>query len=554
MPTPIGKPPYTLTGVGVLLLILGLTACTAGRAPTVGPATGGPATLESATQASATTAEPAAEPAAKPKHRVRPQSSWDEAILYFVIVDRFADGDPGNNVEVDPTQKGHFHGGDLRGLQGRLDELAELGVTALWLTPLVKNIPGYVTGAGFRDFGYHGYWADDFETLDPRFGSEAELKALVDAAHARGIKVLLDVVYNHVGYDAPGFTKNPARRPWLRSSEPGGCGQDDLTQCLAGLPDLKTELPEVREYLFAAHLGLAQRTGLDGFRLDTVKHVEHDFWQEHRRRATSLLGQDFFLLGEVWGGDGKVLDPYFVNDELDAGFDFGFQGSALAFVEGRGRTVAFGRYLEKRQAETREGYLLAHYLGSHDTPTALFQLGGDLAKFRQLAFLQLTTWGLPTIYYGDEVGRVGGDWPANRSDMPWGDLDLGPGRGLPRDENLRAYYRRLIEIRREHPALWRGSQKTLASGADWLAFLREDAAGDTVLVVANRGLAAAADVALELPPSLAATNALRDELSGEVFQVSAGKTTIPMPAQSGRILVRADSVRSTTVSAPTAQR
>lgn len=484
---------------------------------------------------SATAASPA-----PPAHRVRPQSGWNEAILYFVIVDRFANGDRGNDLEVDPAQKGYFHGGDLAGLRGRLDDLAELGVTALWLTPLVKNIPGYVTGAGFRDYGYHGYWADDFERLDSRFGSEAELEALVDDAHTRGIKVLLDVVYNHVGYDSS-YTRNPATRPWLRSSQPGGCGQDDLTQCLSGLPDLRTELPEVREYLLKAHLGLAKRVGLDGFRLDTVKHVEHDFWQEHRRRADAELGPDFFLLGEVWGGDGKVLDPYFEKRELDAGFDFGFQGSAIAFVEGRGRTVAFGRYLEKRQADTRPGFLLAHYLGSHDTPTALFQLHGELAKFRLLAFLQLTTWGIPTLFYGDEVGRLGGDWPDNRSDMPWGSLDLLPGQGLPRDEALREEYRRLIAARRAHPALWRGSHRTLASGQDWLAFVRQDESaggGDAVVVVVNRApdpLAAE----LELPASLAGAAALRDEISGELFAVSAGKTTVTMPARHGRILVPA---------------
>jgi len=482
--------------------------------------------------------------AAAPAHVVVPQSSWAEAILYFVVVDRYADGKSANNVEVDIAQKGYFHGGDLVGLRGQLDQLAELGVTALWLTPVVKNIPGYVTGAGFRDFGYHGYWADDFTALDARFGSEEELRQLVEASHARGIKVLLDVVYNHVGYESA-YTKNPATRSWLRSSDPGGCGNDDLTQCLSGLPDLKTELPKVREYLFEAHLGLAQRTGLDGFRLDTVKHVEHDFWQEHRRRADALLGQDFFLLGEVWGGDGKVLDPYFAGDELDAGFDFGFQGSAIAFVEGRGRTVAFGRYLEKRQQDTRPDYLIAHYLGSHDTPTALFQLKGDVAKFRELAFLQLTTWGIPTLYYGDEVGRLGGDWPENRTDMPWGEQDLLPGKGKKRDEALRAYYRRLIEIRRAHPALWRGTQKTLASGADWLAFVRQDEgseAGETLIVLANRA-SEAASVELELPPALAGAASLHDELSGEEFPVAAGKTTISMSAQSGRILVRAESAR-----------
>ena len=139
----------------------------------------------------------------------------------------------------------------------------------------------------------------------------------------------------------------------------------------------RTEWPEVADYLMDAHLGLAARVGLDGFRLDTVKHVDHSFWQEHRRRTRDELGDGFFLVGEVWGGDAQSLDPWFSGDEMDAGFDFGFQGSVLAWVEGRGRTVAFDRYLKSRET-VRDGHLLAHFLSSHDVPGALYQLQGCL--------------------------------------------------------------------------------------------------------------------------------------------------------------------------------
>jgi alpha-amylase len=226
---------------------------------------------------------------------------------------------------------------------------------------------------------------------------------------------------------------------------------------------------------------------VDGFRLDTVKHVDHPFWQEHRRRLRAEVGPTFFLLGEVWGGDREVLDPWFAGDELDAGFDFGFQGSALAFVEGRGRTVAFDRYLASR-ARVRPGHHLAHYLSSHDVPGALFQLGGRRDLFRLAAVLALTARGIPVVYYGEEVGRPGGDWPANRSDMPWGERDVLPGKGLPRDEALRADYRKLIGIRRAHPALSRGTHQGLATDGDPYVFARREAAsGDVVVVAVNRG-------------------------------------------------------------------
>jgi glycosidase len=427
-------------------------------------------------------------------------------------VDRFADGDPTNDANVDRNAKGTFHGGDLAGLRAQLDELADLGVTALWITPVVKNIDGFVTGAGFPDWGYHGYWADDFYSLDRRFGGEAELKALVDDAHRRGMKVLLDVVYNHAGYDSR-YTRDPQFRGWMRTEGLGTCGADDVTSCVSGLPDFKTEMPEVADYLYKAHLGLAKRVGLDGFRLDTVKHVTHEFWQEHRRRARAELGNDFFLIGEVWGGDAQSLDPWFAGDEMDAGFDFSFAGSALGFLQGRGRTAAFDHYLKSRD-KVRAGHLLSPYLSSHDIPGALFQLQGDKQLFRLAAALELTVSGLPMIYYGEEVGRPGGDWPDNRSDMPWGDRKIQPGAGKLRDEALRSFYKKMIAVRRAHPALSRGVYESVLSDGDLLVFRRRDAdSKDVVVVAVNRGAQPA--MASFEPPAEWEGRAAFDEVSGE---------------------------------------
>ncbi|MBP7149122.1 MAG: DUF3459 domain-containing protein [Acidobacteria bacterium] len=416
-----------------------------------------------------------------------PLPDWPDAVLYFVIVDRFADGDPNNNFDVQRGEKGTFHGGDLKGLREHLDDIAALGVNALWITPVVDNIDHPVTGAGFPDWAYHGYWADDFLSLDRHFGTPDDLHGLVEDCHRRGMRVLLDVVYNHAGYDSR-YAKDPATRGWLRSESAGTCGQDDVTSCVSGLPDFRTELPEVAKYLLDAQIGWARKSGVDGFRLDTVKHVDHPFWQEHRRRTRAEVRDDFFLLGEVWGGDAEVLDPWFAGDELDAGFDFAFQGNVLAFVQGRGRAVAFDRYLKSRVAKLRPGYLLSHFLSSHDVPTAMYQLGGDRELFRLAAVLQFTSAGIPMVYYGEEVGRRGGDWPENRSDMPWGDRRILPGAGQPRDERLREDYRRLIAIRRAHPALSRGAHESVSSEGDLLVFARTDAAsGDAVLVAVNRG-------------------------------------------------------------------
>ena len=506
--------------MALLATLAGATAagCRSGPAPVAAPSPAAPVVASSA-----------------PPARPAPPSpfDWRDAVLYFAVVDRFADGDPSNNSGADRAAKGAFHGGNLRGLTEQLPGIASLGVNALWITPVVKNVPGFVTGAGFPDWGYHGYWADDFHALDPRFGSEEDLVRLVDEAHRLGMRVLLDVVYNHAGYDSR-YLSDPRTKGWFRTEALGTCGTDDLTSCVSGLPDFRTELPEVADYLLGAQIGWAKRSGVDGFRLDTVKHVDHPFWAEHRKRTRAALGDGFFLLGEVWGGDEKVLDPWFATDEMDAGFDFGFQGSALGWVQGRGRTVAFDRYLTSR-GKVRAGYHLAHFLSSHDVPGALFQLGGDLARFRLAALLQLTTSGIPVVTYGEEVGRRGGDWPDNRSDMPWGEKQVLPGAGLPRDEALRADYARWIGIRRAHPALSRGTHEALATDGDLYVFVRRDAASlDAVVVAVNRGDAPAK---LRVPaPAEWGNRVVRDLLAGDVPQRDATGVSITVAPRGARIL------------------
>ena len=205
---------------------------------------------------------------------------------------------------------------------------------------------------------------------------------------------------------------------------------------------------------------------------------------------------------------------------MDAGFDFGFQGSTVGFVTGRGRPVAFNRYLDKRE-EVRPGHFVSHYLSSHDTDGAIHTLQGDLDLFRMCAALQLTARGIPCIMYGEEVGRRIGTWPDNRNDMPWDGLDVGPGRDVPRDEGLRQYYKQLIAIRRAHPAIWRGEREGLDFGKDHLVFARHDAqGGDRVLVAANRA-AEAVDVTVALPEGWGPT--AHEVLAGVSVQVTDGR-------------------------------
>jgi alpha-amylase len=468
-------------------------------------------------------------------------SPWADEVLYFVLVDRFADGDPANNRGVDRRNPGGWHGGDLKGLTQQLGELQDLGVTALWINPVqlqqARGMPAGAPGAGsFTHEAFHGYWMHDFEQLEPRFGTAGDLKNLVDEAGKRGIKVLLDIVVNHTGYTSSYHgRKTAAGESWLRTGE-GNCEVNAVTCAVGGLPDLKTELAEVRDHVIGANIALAKRTGLAGFRIDTYKHVESAVWAEHRKRTRAELGAGFFLLAEQWGGTAQSLDPFFERDEVDSGFDFSFKGSCEAWVMGRGRSVAYAAYLRGRH-QVRPGYVLAHYLSSHDEPMMLGNLKGDRERFRLCAALQMTSLGMPVIYYGEEVARGGHEWPFNRNDMPWGERDVLPGKGVARDEALRAYYKQLIRLRKEHPALRRGDYTMLTQPADSaLAFARR-AGDDQLIVLANREeQAVTASVAL---PAGWPARAPRELLAGATPQVADGRLVLELPPKSVRIVAPA---------------
>jgi glycosidase len=384
-------------------------------------------------------------------------ADWKDEIIYFVMVDRFADGDPSNNEGVDLENPLAFHGGDLKGLTNRLDYIADLGATAIWLTPVNQQGPSIEVAEGtFQP--HHGYWADDFNAIDPRYGTEYDLRALVEAAHARGIKVLLDVVYNHVGYNA---TWTKTRPHWLRQG--AECGGDAITLCLAGLPDLKTERFDVRSAILDAHIGLAERTGVDGFRLDTYKHIDPDFWAAHRVVTRLRLGEDFFLLGEIWDGDKYLAKAPFEADTLDGIFDFTFRDHVQKMLTGIEDPERFARYFTNRH-DIEGDKVLAPFLSNHDMPMLLAMMRGDTAKLRQAFALLMFAEGPPVISWGEEQGRRGKAWPLNREDMDWtgGDTAL--------TDDVKA----LIALRRAEPDMRGGPVQTVYA-ANGLLILRRGA-------------------------------------------------------------------------------
>ncbi len=371
-----------------------------------------------------------------------------DQVLYFAMVDRFDDGDATNNQGVDKGAKGAFHGGDLTGLTRRLDHLAELGITTLWITSVTHQVAEPVTGAGFPDWAYHGYWAEDFTGVDPRFGTAEQLDTFLTEAHARGIEVILDVVVNHAGYGSS-FADSPY---WTRAPHNGTCPAQEeateLTQCLFGLPDFRTENPEVAAALVRWHLEWVRLYPFDGFRLDTVKHVEPQIFAELHTEAARVARdeygkQDFLVVGEHWGarpGD-DATRALVEAGAVDTLFDFSFHGLAEGFLTGRMRAEAAGHHLATRHEAT--GPPMVHFLDSHDVPTFRFRLHAEGLdqRYPLAAVLQMTIAGIPQVTWGNEVGRMGGEWPHNRSDMPWDALESAEGKAIFR------VWRELIALR-----------------------------------------------------------------------------------------------------------
>ncbi|HSE10661.1 MAG TPA: pullulanase-type alpha-1,6-glucosidase, partial [Nocardioidaceae bacterium] len=449
------------------------------------------------------------------------------------------DGDRMNHG-FDPADKGFYHGGDIAGLTAKLDYIDGLGTTAIWLTPSFKNRPVQGSGAN-ASAGYHGYWITDFTQIDPHFATNAELKSFIDKAHARGIKVFFDIITNHtadvVDYaekqysyvsketepykDAEGnvfddadhagkdsfpeldpkvsFPYEPVfgsdedadvKRPaWLNDvtnyhnrGDSTWAGESVTYGDFVGLDDLFTEKPEVVDGMVDIYKTWVD-FGIDGFRIDTVKHVNMEFWQEFApaiaAEAERIGNDDFFAFGEVFDADPRLMSPYTTQGRLDATLDFGFQQAAVGFAKGKATTglrdfFAGDDYYTDTDSNA---YSLPTFLGNHDMGRVGMMLsaeasGEELLERDELAHtLMYLTRGQPVVYYGDEQGFTGdgGDKDA-RQDMfasrvpSYNDDDLiGTDATTATDsyDTGHPLYRRiadLAKLRTTYPALADGAQ------------------------------------------------------------------------------------------------
>ena len=409
---------------------------------------------------------------------------WDEEIIYMVMTDRFFDGDPTNNnpenIEgsFDKDHLEAYHGGDIKGLINKVPYLKDLGITTLWITPIVKNIDtNMMADKGGKQYGYHGYWASDFTKIDPHLGTEEDLKNLIDLLHENGIKLMVDVVINHSGYG----TKNLGEFKGMHREESQA---GDVQSELAGLPDFLTEDKNVRDKIinwqvdWLRKLKTDKGNTIDYFRVDTVKHVDINTMKDFKAAALKEK-PDFKMIGENFGAsvfkDGGYLDP----SMMDSLLDFEFKELAKNFVSGKiSDTEA---KLVKRNEAISEEREMGQFLSSHDENGFLkVRLSDDVGKFLIASSLQLTAKGQPVIYYGEEIGQSGkkdnfdkGIFSENRYDFAWDKIE---------HNEILNHYKKMIAIRNAFSEIFaKGSRENLYMDEDVSVFQRSY--GDENIIV-----------------------------------------------------------------------
>jgi alpha-amylase len=393
---------------------------------------------------------------------------WRDEAIYMVMTDRFRNGDPSNDLDSDPRRPDWWQGGDLQGVIDELDYIKSLGMTAVWLTPFVEQTKG----------GYHGYWTLDDHKVDPHVGTVEKLTELVQAAHARGLKVIFDVVLNHVGYAHPWLT-DPRYAGYFHPECPiNFADQKNIENCwLAGLPDLNTENPAVRTALMETWGYWVNKTGVDGLRIDAARHLPKDFLQAW----IAFIKQQrpgIWILGEVYNSGYRYQSGY-VDAGLDAVTDFQTYDNVRIGLDPRGNLgqLATSPSLAQDLGAGRED-ARAIFIDNHDVPRFVGRALPDAAtkaRLEQAIVYLFTMPGTPVLYYGTEVALPGGPDPDNRRPMPW----------TGGDDEVRQLVREVATIRQAIPSLRRGSFDEIQSERGLVVYDRRG--GSDVALIAING-------------------------------------------------------------------
>ena len=465
---------------------------------------------------------------------------WDEAVVYFMMTDRFFDGNESNNTasgtDTYGDNPGLYHGGDFAGVTAKLDYLQDLGVNTIWLTPIVKNIAGVtVTDEGKEDVpynaAYHGYWASDFTKLNPTMGTTEEFKTMISEAHKRGMRIMVDIVVNHAGYGTESTFADMLRDKSV--------SEGDIKSWQSGLPDFATEKADVRAKLVEWQTSWMKDYGVDYFRVDTVKHVDSTTWAA-LKNSTTEVNPSFKMIGEYYGAGYASNGSTLGSGQMDADLDFDFNDQATSFVSGNISSVE--KFLSARNSALNNAYMTGQFLSSHDEDgfkASLMNGKGyteDEATSAALvaATLQLTAKGIPVIYYGEEVGLSGlNNYPyqTNRYDMDFSKAT--------KDNVTYQHYKNLLSIRNAYTDVFARGSRTVVAGSDEEGYdVVSRSYGGTTLYVGMNIKDTAKEV--KVPVSLAAGTEVKDLYSGATYTVGSDKTvavTIPAAKDGGTVIL-----------------
>jgi cyclomaltodextrinase / maltogenic alpha-amylase / neopullulanase len=448
-------------------------------------------------------------------------SGWQDAIIYSLMIDRFLDGDTTNSIPVEHPElhsKTNYNGGDLQGIINKLEEgyFSSLGINTLWISPVIDNTPN-----AYQEYpephryftGYHGYWPVDPEKVEERFGDMNLLKKLIETAHEKGIKVLLDFVANHVHIEHPFWNEH---RDWFGTLElPDGKKNLRLWDEQRLTTWFEPYMPsfdyvgskEALEFMTDNAVWWLKETGADGFRHDAVKHVPNEFWRLLTKKIKEELeipqGKKYYQIGETFGSY-DLISSYVNNGQLSAQFNFNlFDVAVPAFVDEKSSFENLDKEINKTFSVYGVNNLMGNVIDSHDKVRFMAYADGDVAlgssdaieigwnnppvvdnqlsyeKLKLYFTYMITIPGLPVVYYGDEFGMTGAQDPDNRRMMRFDD-EL---RELEK-ETLRDV-RTIINLRNQHSALRYGDFQTLFADKDIYAYLRSDF-NERILVVLNK--------------------------------------------------------------------
>ena len=451
------------------------------------------------------------------------QGFSSDDIVYLIMPDRFANGDPSNDDP--PVSKGlydrsksrYYHGGDFEGVIQHLSYLKSLGVTALWLTPIYDNVnhPNERETYGQGPItDYHGYGAVDYYAVEEHFGTLEKYRELVDKAHALGIKVIQDQVANHVGPYHP-WAKDPPTPTWLNGSEAEHLNNTWRTWTLidphatepmrkstlegwfAGiLPDLNQNDPETARYLIQNTLWWIGRTGIDGIREDTLPYVPRQFWSQWTA-AIKKVYPSFCVVGEVFDSDPALVSffqggkPRFdgVDSGVDTLFDFPLQSAIVNVFAGAAPASDLAKVLAHDPLYVDSNRLIT-FVGLHDQPRFMHAKGATYEGLEGALSFVLTARGIPMIYYGDEIGMPGGGDPDNRRDFPGGWREdarnaFEPAGRTAGEQKILSQVQRLAQLRAGSDALRHGRMVDLLADDHAYAFARVTATARVVVVFNN---------------------------------------------------------------------